>query len=90
MAFRPKPQVSPSTEITIPPIIGPTNRAPFMIVDCNAIALGRSSLPSTISIRNDCRLGPSKALDRPSTRLPTIRCQASMWPDATSTNMVVD
>ncbi len=54
------------------------------------MAFGRSSRPSTISMRKDWRAGLSKAFTRPSTALPAIRCQGSMWPLATSASIASD
>ncbi len=70
----------------MPPIIGPTKRAPFIMLELSAMALGRSLRPPTRRTSSAWREGASKAFDIPSSRLPTISCQTSTRPLATSAN----
>ena len=56
-----KQMPSPTAAMSSPATAGPTNRAPLTSDELSAIAFGRSSRFSIMSIRNDCLIGMSKA-----------------------------
>ena len=60
-----KQKPSPDTAITAPASAGPTSLARLTIDEFSAIAFPRSCLSSTISTRNACLPGMSKALIKP-------------------------
>src|ERR1039457_771773 len=60
---------APNFSNTMPEMAGPINRAKFTIDELSAMALGKSSLLSIISLTIDCLAGTSKALMVPSRTL---------------------
>src|SRR2546427_11301522 len=73
--------------MSAPPMSGPTKRAPFIITELSAMALGRSLFPPTSSSRIDWRAGALNALTMPSTRFPAMKCQGLATPNATTRNI---
>ena len=75
---------SPTTPISTPATAGPVSRAMLNIEEFSAIALARSSGPSTSFTNSDCRAGMSNALTMPSTADSAMMCQTWTVPVRTS------
>ena len=77
-------QPVPTALIITPAIAGPRMRPVLKIVELMPTALTRSSLP-TISTTNDCRIGLSTAVIKPSIVASTSTCQNCTTPVTAST-----
>ena len=69
--FIKKQKASPYSAIKNPPNVGPMNLAVFTSVELSATALGSNDLSPTISNKNACRNGVSKASAKPLIRTIT-------------------